>query len=58
MAQDTPDRKFLSYQQFADARGVSIDTVKRQAKRGESAVIKLSPRRVGIPVTEVDKPAA
>jgi hypothetical protein len=60
MTQDPSDHtpRFLSYQQYAAARGVSVDTVKRQAQRGEITVIKLSPRRRGIPVSELDKPAS
>ena len=51
--------KFRSYRQEAERRGVSIDTIKRMAKRGEIKVVALSPRRRGIPVEDENtKPAA
>jgi hypothetical protein len=58
MTQDSPTRRFVTKKQFADARNVSIDTVNRQIARGEVVAIKLSPRRIGIPIEEIDKPAA
>jgi hypothetical protein len=51
--------KFRSYRQEAARRGVSVDTIKRMAKRGEIKVVTLSPRRRGIPIEDENtKPAA
>lgn len=50
--------KFRSYREEARRRGVSIDTIKRMAKRGEIKVMILSPRRRGIPIDENPKTAA
>lgn len=61
VARELPDSvtdRFLSYHQVAELRGVSVDTVKRQVKRGEIAKVQLSPRRVGIRLSEAMKSTA
>jgi hypothetical protein len=40
--------RVVSLKQAADLRNVSIDTIKRQGKRGEIEILQLSPRRHGV----------
>ena len=51
----TPDR-IVSEKEAAEIRGVSPDTLQRQAERGEGPErIRLSPRRVGYRLSELLK---
>ena len=50
-----PDR-IVSEKEAVEIRGVSADTLKRQAERGEGPErIRLSPRRVGYRLSELLK---
>jgi hypothetical protein len=41
-------RRMISLKEAARLRGVSEDTLRRQAARGEIEIVQLSPRRVGM----------
>ena len=42
------DDSYLSFHQIAALDGTSVDTVRRQAKRGDLPVTRLSARRIGV----------
>ena len=44
--------KVISIYQAAELSGVSASTLKRRARAGELKVLKLSPRRVGIRLSD------
>ena len=45
---DLTEDAFLSLQQIAALDGTSVDTVRRQVKRGELPITRLSARRIGV----------
>jgi len=47
--------QMLSIDQFSALRGISRDTTRREIKRGNIQMKKLSKRRVGIPASELFK---
>jgi predicted DNA-binding transcriptional regulator AlpA len=51
---DMPDR-VLNYREAKVVAGVSVDSLRRAAKREELKLTRLSPRRVGIRKSELER---
>ena len=49
---DAGSEKVLSFDEAAAMSGVSASTLKRRARAGDLKVLKLSPRRVGIRLSD------
>ena len=47
--------RVLSVYQAAEVMGVSASTLKRRARAGDIKILKLSPRRVGVKMSEVQR---
>jgi excisionase family DNA binding protein len=51
----SPIDPVLGQQEVARVMGVSVDTVRRRCAAGDLRIIRLSPRRIGIRASEVDR---
>jgi excisionase family DNA binding protein len=53
--QSRPIDPVLGQREVARVMGVSVDTVRRRCAAGDLRIIRLSPRRLGIRASEVDR---
>jgi excisionase family DNA binding protein len=53
--QSIPFDPVLGQREVARVMGVSVDTVRRRCAAGDLTVIRLSPRRVGVRASEVER---